>query len=95
MFQNIDRVVSSTGAFTPSCHVWYSALKVVSCADTLQVAHIQAGVEDERYEALCYRHSAAGQCAPYGVLSFWGGDEALYRISVADTQRWEIKVGKF
>lgn len=53
----------------------------------LQVARIEAGVENERYEALCYRHTANGQCAPYGVLSFWGGDEALYRITVADSQR--------
>lgn len=61
--------------------------RTLSRTDMWQVARIEAGVENERYEALCYRHTTNKQCAPYGVLSFWGGDEALYRISVADSQR--------
>lgn len=64
-----------------------SNLKIPANAETAQVSLIEAGPENERYETLCYRHSTTGQCAPYGVLSFWDGDEALYRLAVADDAR--------
>ncbi|CAN0151168.1 unnamed protein product, partial [Scytosiphon promiscuus] len=51
-----------------------------------KVASIEAGLKNELHEALCYRHAEHGKCAPYGVLSFWDGDEALYRNVVADSQ---------
>lgn len=63
-----------------------------SSGETMQVARIEAGPKNERYEELCYRHSAKRRCAPYGVLSFWDGEEARYRLAVSDDERWSITV---
>lgn len=64
-------------------HIWYP----------FQVAAIEVGPGNDTYETLCYRE--AGECAPYGVLSVWGGDESLYRATVADDERFDEKASLF
>lgn len=53
-----------------------------------QVAALEIGAANDTYETLCYRQYEAGECASYGVLSIWGGDESLYLTTVADDERW-------
>lgn len=72
------------------CRSLPSNKTLISSVETMQVARIEVGPKNERYEELCYRHSAKGRCAPYGALSFWDGDEALYRLTVSDDERWGV-----